>query len=175
MHKGVKMQIRDERAADALAIRTLTEDAFAPKDYSDGSEGAIIDALRSRGALHLSLVAVEGVGIVGHVAFSLVTVGTTDSTNDGAWFGLGPVAVCGPRQKQGIGTALITAGLTRLRAQGARGVVVLGDPGYYGRFGFESVDTLWYGSGPSPYFQRRVLNGPDARGQVSYDAAFGDS
>lgn len=171
MQKGMVMQIRDEGAADALAIRTLTQAAFAPRDYSDGSEGAIIDALRSGGALHLSLVAVEGAGIVGHVAFSPVTVGTTGK----GWFGIGPVAVSGPRQKQGIGTALITAGLTRLRAQGARGVVVLGDPGYYGRFGFESVDTLWYGSGSSPYFQRRVLNGPDARGQVSYDAAFGDS
>lgn len=164
------MQIRKERPEDITAIRDLIQAAFAPKAYSDGSEGAIVDGLRAGGALHLSLVAVEAGEIVGHAAFSPVRVGAADT----GWFGLGPVAVAEARQTKGIGTAVIKAGLNRLRDAGAAGVVVLGDPRYYGRFGFESVRTIWYGSGPSPYFQRLVLNGPEAVGQAVFHAAFGD-
>jgi predicted N-acetyltransferase YhbS len=55
----------------------------------------------------------------------------------------------------------------------AAGCVVLGDPRYYQRFGFEADPALTYGGKPSPYFQRLVLNGPPASGDVSYHAAFG--
>lgn len=165
------MQIRDEDAGDGPEIRALTDAAFAPVAYSDGSEGAIVDNLRAGGALHMSLVAVEGADIVGHVAFSPVSIGAVKA----GWFGLGPVSVAVLFQKRGIGSALITAGLERLQEQSAAGVVLLGDPAYYSRFGFESVETIWYGESPSPYFQRLVLNGPDAQGQAVYHAAFGDS
>ena len=165
------MQIRDENPSDGPEIRALTDAAFAPVAYSDGSEGAIVDGLRAGDALHISLVAAEGADIVGHVAFSPVSIGAVKT----GWFGLGPVSVAVSRQKTGIGSALINAGLERLRDQGAAGVVVLGDPAYYSRFGFESVETVWYGDAPSPYFQRLLLNGPDAQGQAAYHAAFGDS
>ncbi len=51
--------------------------------------------------------------------------------------------------------------------------MVLGDPGYYGRFGFESDPALYYADAPAPYFQRLVLNGPAPRGEAFYHPAFG--
>ena len=68
------------------------------------------------------------------------------------WFGLGPVAVEPERQRERIGTALIEHGLAHLRARGARGCVVLGDPAYYRRFGFEPDRTLAYPAAPAEYF-----------------------
>jgi putative acetyltransferase len=162
------MIIRDEHAADIDAIRTITTEAFRPMPYSGGTEAAIIDALRDAGALSVSLVAVEGDGIVGHVAFSPVTIsGASDK-----WYGLGPVSVRPDRQRIGIGQALIRAGLDRLKASKANGCVVLGNPGYYGRFGFASDPHLRYGLAPPEYFQRLVLNGVAPTGEVTYHAGF---
>jgi putative acetyltransferase len=164
------MKIREERPGEGLAIRALTEAAFAPKAFSDGTEGAIIDRLRDARALSVSLVA-DDAGLVGHIAFSRVSV----DGKTGAWYGLGPVAVATDRQGQGIGSALIRTGLGRLANLGATCVFVLGDPDYYARFGFESVPTLWYGAGPSRYFQHLVLTGSEPLGQVRFHAAFGDA
>ena len=164
------MKKRDETREDTARIRALTDSAFALTPYSDGTEGEIIDALRAAGALSTSLVADES-GIVGHVAFSRVLI----DGHDPNWYGLGPVAVTPEQQGRGIGSALIREGLERLRQQGAGGVVVLGDPAFYGRFGFESIPSLHYVDAPSPYFQRLVLSGPEPSGQVRYHTAFGAS
>ena len=126
------MQIRDERPADAAAIRAVTDAAFAGVPHSNQTESRIIDALRKAGALTLSLVALRREQLVGHIAFSPVLI-------DGVacdWYGLGPVSVVPELQGLGVGAALIRAGLERLRDIGARGCVLLGDPRYYGRFGF---------------------------------------
>lgn len=160
--------IRPERPADMLIIRQLTDAAFKGADYSSGTEGAIIDALRAAEALSVSLVATIDEAVVGHVAFSAVTIDGADI----GWFGLGPVSVRPDLQANGIGGALIRAGLERLRSTGAKGCIVLGDPTYYRRFGFEHDPGLSYDGAPPEYFMRRSLDGSKASGSAAYHPAF---
>ena len=162
------MHIRVERPEDAAVIHALTEAAFAGLPFSDGTEARVIAGLRAAGALTLSLVAVEGEAIVGHVAFSPVTV----EGRDVGWYGLGPVSVWPARQRGGIGGALIREGLARLTAMGAGGCVLLGDPRYYRRFGFEADPALYQEGAPAWAFQRLALNGPPAKGRVRFHPAF---
>ena len=161
------MLIRPETAADHDAIRALTTAAFAGAPHASGTEAAIIDALRAARALALSLVADAG-GVVGHVAFSPATI----EGRDCGWFGLGPVSVAPDRQRRGIGAALIRAGLAGLAASGAKGCVVLGDPGYYSRIGFATDPALTLPDGPPDYFQRLVLTGTLPRGTVAFHPGF---
>lgn len=163
------MLIRPEQPHDIAAIRQLTADAFAGVEHSDQSEPAIIDALRDAGALTLSLVAVEDRSIIGHVAFSPVTIDGEDL----GWFGLGPVSVEPDSQGRGIGAALIRQGLDTLRQEGAAGCLLLGDPNYYRRFGFENDPKLRYPAAPPEYFMRREFNDAAPSGEVQYHAAFG--
>ena len=160
--------IRAELPGDAEAIRGIVEAAFADAPHSAGTEPVIVESLRERGELTVSLVALAD-EIVGHVAFSPVRI------EDGSpnWIGLGPVAVLPRRQGEGIGAALIRIGIERLRATGAAGCVVLGDPGYYGRFGFTADPRLRYPGPPAEYFQRLVLRGRAPSGVVTYSPAFG--
>ena len=161
-------EIRTERPDDIDAIRTITTAAFANTEHSSGTEAKIIDALRSAGALTISLVAVQGGKIIGHVAFSPVKI---DSGPED-WFGLGPVSVHPDRQGAGVGKALIDHGLARLRERNAQGCVVLGDPSYYARFGFVSDPRLSYADVPAGYFQRIVFEGPQPTGSVAYHSGF---
>lgn len=163
------MQIRPERPSDTDAIRHVTEAAFKDVPYSDRSEPNIIEMLRSECALTLSLVAVLDGDIVGHVAFSRVQIGSAA----GDWYGLGPISVLPKHRKRGIGQALICTGLEQLKMLGAAGCVLLGDPGYYGRFGFESDAVLTYGGKASPYLQRLVFQGAPPSGEVRYHRSFG--
>jgi predicted N-acetyltransferase YhbS len=163
------LRIAPERPGDAVRIGQITTAAFAPMPFSDGDEARIIDALRDAGALALSLVAIAADGeLVGHVAFSAVRI----DGEPGDWYGLGPVSVAPGIQKRGVGSALILEGLDRLRALRAGGCVLLGDPNYYRRFGFESVPALTYKGKANPYFQRLVLEGPPRSGDVSFHPAF---
>lgn len=162
------MLVRPERAQDAGAIGAVTEAAFLSAPYSGGNEARIIEALRAAGALSLSLVAGEGDEIVGHVAFSPVRIDGADL----GWFGLGPVSVRPDRQGSGVGSALIREGLEQLRAMGAAGCVVFGEPEYYSRFGFESDPALTYPGAPEGYFQRLVFRGATPFGEVAYAPAF---
>ena len=161
--------IRPERAGDRSAIHGVVAAAFDGHPHSDGSEPGIVDALRADGDLAISLIAEEGGAIVGHVAFSPVSV------SDGCqgWFGLGPAAVDPARQGEGIGTALIERGLDLLRDRGAAGCVVLGNPAYYARFGFAHDPALTYPGPPPEYFQRLVIGNSGAQGVVAYAGAFG--
>lgn len=163
------MIIRQEQKHDCDAIRQVTADAFELMENSNQTEPAIIAALRDAGALTISLVATDGEEIIGHVAFSPVTI----DGEDHRWFGLGPVSVRPDRQGGGIGGALIRRGLDELRAQGAAGCVLLGDPGYYRRFGFENDPDLRYPGAPPEYFMRLTFDGSDPAGQVEYHPAFG--
>lgn len=163
------MQIRRERTGDEEAIAALVTAAFATAAHSDGTETSIVEGLRSAGAMTLSLIADDAGEIVGHVVFSPVTI---DGSSAG-WFGLGPVAVRPDRQRQGIGDALISDGLAQLVAYGAAGCVVLGDPAYYGRFGFVANDGLTFSGRPAEYFQALALGGKVPRGTVAYHPAFG--
>ena len=161
--------IRPERVGDWSAIQGVVAAAFDGHPHSDGSEPGIVEALRADGDLAISLVAEEGGAIVGHVAFSPVSV----SDGSEGWFGLGPVAVDPARQGEGIGTALIERGMDLLRDRGAAGCVVLGDPAYYARFGFAHDPALIYPGPPPEYFQRLVIGSSGARGVVAYARAFG--
>lgn len=158
--------------SDAAAIADLTREAFAASDYGDNGEAAIISALRATGALSLSLVAMDGEQLLGHVAFSPVDIAGVD----GGWFGLGPVSTHPARQGEGIGSALIRAGLEMLRKRGAHGCVVLGEPGYYQRFGFEQQEGLRYPGAPPEYFLGLSFTASKLpSGVVSYHRAFGGS
>jgi putative acetyltransferase len=160
--------IRAEQPGDEASIHDLTAAAFAGDPHSDGSEPDIVDRLRSTDALSISLVAEDG-AIVGHVAFSPVSI------SDGAqgWFGLGPISVLPGRQGQGIGSALLRAGLAQLELGGAAGCVVLGDPAYYGRFGFKHDPALVFPGPPANYFQCLALGNARSSGIVTYHSAFG--
>ena len=163
------MDIRLENEQDVDIIRELTTAAFKDMPFSDNSEAGIIDALRANKALSLSLVALENDTVLGHVAFSPVSI-------DGKqldWYGLGPVSVWPAHQKKGIGQALIREGLQRLQDMGAKGCVLLGDPQYYSRFGFECDPGLTYSPAPAAYFQRLVFVDPAPKGEVQYHNAFG--
>jgi putative acetyltransferase len=160
--------IRQENDGDADAIHALTAEAFQGKPYSDGAEAHIVDALRAANALTISLVAEDYDEIVGHVAFSPVTI----NGRPGRWYGLGPISVAPARQRRGIGTALIQAGLSRLRALGAAGCILLGDPAYYGRFGFVSDPSLLYRDVDSRYLQYLIFIGDAPAGEVAFHPAF---
>ena len=114
------LTLRDETLEDAEAIRRLITEAFRDAAHSSGTEAQIVDDLRAAGALTLSLVAEGDDGIAGHLAASPVRVGEAPG-----WAGIGPVAVRPGRQAQGIGSALMTTALARLRAQGAQGAVLV--------------------------------------------------
>ena len=163
------MNIRPERPGEETAIGTVIAAAFAGHPHSDGSEPEIVGRLRAAGALTISLVAEADGEIVGHAAFSPVTI--SDGTP--GWFGLGPVSVVPSRQRQGIGGALIRAGLERLEAEGGAGCTVLGDPAYYARFGYSHDPALTYPCPMPEAFRQQRFSGPAPRGQVSYHAAFG--
>ncbi|MBV8593948.1 MAG: N-acetyltransferase [Caulobacteraceae bacterium] len=162
------MHIRLEHPEDAATIHALTEAAFKGAPFSNGAEAAIVDALRAAGALTLSLVATEGDEILGHLAFSSVTI--NGETCD--WYGLGPVSVWPHRQCTGLGQALIRDGMRRLQAMRASGCVLLGDPAYYRRFGFEPDPELGYAGGPPGAFQRLSLDGSRPKGRVRFHRAF---
>ncbi|MEY4256710.1 MAG: hypothetical protein RLZZ141_1937 [Pseudomonadota bacterium] len=162
------IQIRPERSEDVETIHALTVAAFKPMAYSSQTEAKIVDCLRAAGALTLSLVAVQDEALVGHVAFSPVTINGCE----GDWYGLGPVSVWPERQRQGIGQALIRDGLQRLKVLPASGCVLLGNPNYYGRFGFEQDPDLIYRGAPARYFQRLTLSGSSPKGEVRYHPSF---
>lgn len=90
-----------------------------------------------------------------------------------SWFGLGPVAVLPDCQGKGIGAALVEHGLSALRKRRAAGCVVLGEPAYYGRFGFRAQEGLYYPGPPPDYFMALVFHGALPLGVVAYDPAFG--
>ncbi|RFZ86654.1 N-acetyltransferase [Shinella sp. WSJ-2] len=162
------MILRQEGEGDVDAIRTLTETAFRSAPHADGTEHLIIDRLRAAGALTLSLVAEVDGRIIGHVAFSPVTL--FDGTAD--WYGLGPISVDPAHQGKGIGGKLIQQGLARLKALGAAGCVLLGDPAYYSRFGFVSDSALTLGGVPPEYFMHVAFSPVYGGGTVTYHPGF---
>jgi putative acetyltransferase len=165
------MRIRPEQVGDIASIRRVVTAAFAGAPHASGTEAAIVDGLRRADVLAVSLVADENGEVVGHVAFSPVWL---DGELAG-WFGLGPVAVRPDRQGEGLGQALIRAGLERLKALEARGCVVLGEPAYYRRFGFGSRPGLRYGDVAPQYFQSLSFSNEKPVGRIDYHSAFRES
>ena len=163
------MKIRSETHQDISAIEKITIAAFDGKPYSDQTEHLIIDRLREARALSVSLVAEMDEKVVGHVAFSVVTINGADI----GWYGLGPISVSPELQKQGIGSKLIREGLALIREKGAKGCVLEGSPVYYQRFGFKSYPGLFYEGTPAPeYFMALPFYDEVPQGKVEFHRAF---
>lgn len=144
------LSIRAERGNDIETLTRLTKTAFHGKSYSDGTEAECLLRLRADGDLLLSLVAERAGDILGHAAFSPAFV--TGEQPIG-WIGLGPISVWPDHQRHGIGSALVRAGLNQIKTAGHLGAVLVGDPNYYSRFGFQSDGHLHYRDVPDRYVQ----------------------
>jgi len=159
--------IRPERPADVLAIHHLHEEAFPTP-----AEARLVDRLRGRGRLVVSLVAEEAGEIVGHVALSPVSAGAVPGG-----LGLAPLAVASGCRRRGVGGALVRGGLDAGRRAGSAFVVVLGEPAYYERFGFVAASG-WglldeYGGGPAFQVLELAPGGiPRGAGLVRYAEEF---
>lgn len=161
-------KIRPERPGDEPAIHRVTEAAFTGHAHSEGTEPAIVDALRADGDLALSLVAEAGGAIIGHVAFSRAIL----SDGGEGWFALGPISVAPERQGEGIGRALVEAGAAHWRETGANGVVLLGDPALYERFGFVRGTPLHLEGPLAEYFQVLAFTDEIPAATVAFAPAF---
>jgi len=124
--------IRPEIDRDAAAVRRVHVTAFPT-----AAEADLVERLRASGKAVIELVAQDGDSIVGHILFSPVALEPLAGT---VGLGLAPVAVLPDHEKHGVGRRLIQNGLAECRAWGAGFVVVIGDPPYYGRFGFEPAE-----------------------------------
>lgn len=162
--------IRPEAPADVAGIQAVLRSAF-----ETGLEADLVDALREQARPLASLVAVIDDAVVGHIMFSPVTLSSDPQV---ALMGLAPMAVTPDRQRQGIGTALVRAGLDACRHLGTVGVVVLGHPEYYPKFGFVRASTLGWRSEyevPDEAFMAIELNPGTLGGKpgtIRYHAAF---
>lgn len=160
--------IRSETTADVQAIDAVTMAAFKTLAVSNHTEQFIIAALRMAKALTLSIVAELDGRVIGHIAFSPVTI--ADGTPD--WYGLGPVSVLPAYQRQGIGKALIHAGLSRLQALNAQGCCLVGHPAYYPKFGFKNIPGLVHAGVPPEVFFALPFGGHIPQGVVTFHAGF---
>jgi putative acetyltransferase len=162
------VNIRDEVDADVGAITEVTVAAFKTLAISNHTEQFVIEALRAANALTLSLVAEANGRVVGHIAFSPVTI----SDGSASWYGLGPVSVLPDYQRQGIGSALILEGLSRLKGIGACGCCLVGHPDYYRRFGFENIRGFVHPGVPEEVFLALVFAGRIPQGIVEFHDGF---
>jgi putative acetyltransferase len=167
----MNITIRNEIDSDIKAISEITKAAFENLAISNHTEQFIINALRDAKALTISLVAEAENKVVGHIAFSPVTI--SDGTL--GWYGLGPISVLPELQKQGIGKSLMREGLSLLKSLGAKGCVLVGDPGYYERFGFRSLPDLVIDGVPPQYFLALPFEEHKTRGTVVFHEAFNAS
>jgi len=167
--------LREEQAKDIRAIRGLNEIAFG-----EPAEADVVDKLRQTCSELLSIVAVDGNEIVGHILFSPVTVESNDGIIRG--MGLAPMAVLPKHQRKGLGTALIERGLALLREQGCPFVIVLGHADYYPRYGFVpasryGLKSQWEGVPDEAFmitvFDQDVLKG--VQGVARYRDVFNEA
>ena len=128
------MLIRDETKDDRDAVYAINLSAF-----ETSSEATLVDALRGQAQPNVSLVSEDNGELVGHILFSPVSL---SGHPDCRMMGLAPMAVTPGHQNKGIGSALVQAGLDQCRKLGCIGVVVLGHPVYYPRFGFSPASEF---------------------------------
>ena len=158
------MVIRSERPIEIAAVNEVVAAAFARPD-----EAKLVACLRADGDAVISLVAVDGGKIVGHVMFSRMTASFPA-------LGLGPVSVRPERQRSGVGSRLVREGLTRAQEGGWKAVFVLGDPGYYRRFGFDPALASGFRCRyAGPHLMALALGSGSVTGgaMVDYPTAFG--
>jgi putative acetyltransferase len=164
-----KIIIRKEKPLDIDKITYVTEEAFKDNAHSNNTDSFIIKGLRRSGALTISLVAEIGGEVVGHIAFSPVRI--TDGSSD--WYGLGPISVLPEYQNLGIGKAMVKKGLSMLKELGGKGCILVGDPGYYKRFGFKAVAGLSHDGVPHRFVLALPLEENNLpRGKVEFHKSF---
>lgn len=163
-----KIVIRSETDADVSAITEVTVAAFKTLEISNNSEQFIIEALRTAKALTVSLVAEMDRRVIGHIAFSPVTI----SGGTPNWYGLGPVSVLPEHQRKGIGKALIEDGLSRLQDMNAQGCCLVGHPDYYTKFGFRNMSGLVHEGVPQEVFFVLSFDGHTPQGTVAFHEGF---
>lgn len=167
------MIIRHEQNADAEAISRLHYAAFLNHpQHPPGAEPVehlIVERLRAAGALTLSLVAEEDGAVAGHIAISPAAVGDASR----GWFLLGPIGVLPGCQGRGIGSALMRETMDIMKRQGAAGIVLVGDPGFYERFGFASRQGLTHAGVPSQYVLAAIFGDAHPSGAIAAHEAFG--
>lgn len=160
--------IRNEIPDDYAVISDVTAQSFRPLGFDTLNEPFIIEALREADALTISLVAEIDHHVIGHIAFSPAII--SDGTP--GWYTLGPVSVLPEFQRQGIGRALIWAGLERLKAMGARGCCLVGHPEYYGKVGFLHPTGFYYEGLPEELFFAISFDGQYPQGAVTFHEGF---
>ena len=164
----MNLSLRCEQPGDESRISEVTELAFRTAAHTCGREHILVGDLRAAGALTISWVALVEEEIVGHVAVSPVEVEKSES----GWFGLGPLSVVPEFQRRGIGGRLMTATLAELRARGARGCILVGDPAFYTRFGFVADGTFTMPGVPAEVVLALRFAPGDDHGLVSFHPAF---
>ena len=161
------IQIRTAGTGDFDAVKRVISAAFAQTD-----EARLVDMLRATGDARIDFVATDKGVILGHVMFS-------EMRRPENWLGLAPIAVAPERQRSGVGAALIQAGLEQAGRESWGGVIVLGEPAYYERFGFSVEAAARFDSDyPSEYLMALELRkGALAKsgGVARYARAFGAS
>ena len=160
--------IRSEASDDIGAISEVTIAAFKTLEISRHTEQFVVAALRAAGALTLSLVAVVDGRVVGHIAFSPVTI--SDGTP--GWYGLGPASVLPDYQRHGIGKALVLEGVSRLKHMQARGCCLVGHPEYYRKLGFHNPRGLYHEGVPPEVFFALSFDGTIPQGAVTFHEGF---
>lgn len=165
------MLIRSEHKNDVDRISKIQFAAFNGHPIHAGAaptEHLIVERLRAADALILSLLAEENGEALGHIAISPTTVG---DCNQG-WYLLGPVGVIPDKQRQGVGSALIREVLMQLQVNRAKGIVLVGDPEYYKRFGFKSFSGLSYSGVPEQFVLGFSFLDKDPEGEIIAHEAF---
>jgi len=160
------MLIRTELEKDIEAISVVVTESLAIIPQSTGTEAKIVEALRAQNALDLSLVAVENDTVIGYLAASDARIGDRDG-----WSLIGPLGVTPPRRLQGIGSLLMEDALKRLRKT-KRGVVLVGEPSYYSRFGFKAFPNMTVAGCPPEVVQALPFDGTEPVGEVYHHRAF---
>jgi putative acetyltransferase len=160
------MEIRTEEPGDIEQVREVLRSAFRTE-----AESTLVDALRENGQAVISLVAVRASEVLAHIFFSPVT---TAPPGEAKGLGLAPLAVRPTAQSQGIGSSLVREGLRLCEEKGYDFCVVLGDPRYYQRFGFEKASAFGIRNeyGVDEEFMIRRFSSRSVRGLVRYRPEF---
>ena len=167
---ALPITVRPEQAGDAGAVRAVLAGAFGGPAEAD-----LVDRLRTSNDLVLALVAeMDDRGIVGHIGFPRLAVDAPSGSTPAV--GLAPLPVAVDQWNRGIGSALIGRGLAVLAERGEQLVFVVGDPAYYGRFGFDAAAAASFVSPyPGPHFMvLRLAQTAPSDGIVRYPSAFAD-
>lgn len=162
----MKVKIRQELLGEEAQIAEVVARAFDGKPYAEDNDALIVGKLRESGALVLSLVAEAKGQIIGQVALSPASIG------EGKFLCLGPIAVLPEFQGQGIGSDLMAHALGVAQVYGRDGVVLMGNPDFYGRFGFQRHAGVTH-DGPGADYIQVLSFGPEPIGPVTFHPAFG--